>query len=316
MGMLLPWRPLLASLASLGVHFGLGFWVTLAAGHVAPPAPPPAADSWSGGAVEVDSIGPDPQSGALPVEESSGTSAPGEPTEASSPPAPANTATVTEPEPPRERPNRIQNSAPPNQAALTERGESKPEKRAPSAVEAALAAGEATFRGAQGIDKEGSTAAAASAAPASFGAEGLPPGVRHLPKAFARALPQAGWRDNGWLELPLGRVGELVVELVVDEQGKLAELVYVDPKASQRQPAALRRMVERCVMMLRSGTFSLAPSARESGAQRLRIEAELSQTEAAPEAWSFEPPAAGRPGRGVFVLASGLRMEARISLMR
>jgi hypothetical protein len=74
-------------------------------------------------------------------------------------------------------------------------------------------------------------------------------------------------------------------------------------------------MVERCVMMLRTGTFSLAPSARESGRQRLKVEAKLSQAEAAPETWSFEPPSQGRPGRGVFVLTSGLRMEARISLM-
>ncbi|HVJ18110.1 MAG TPA: hypothetical protein VM686_21970, partial [Polyangiaceae bacterium] len=139
---------------------------------------------------------------------------------------------------------------------------------------------------------------------------------RHLPKAFARALPQAGWRDSTWQDLPLGDAGELVIELIVDEQGKLADLVYVDPKESQKQPAPLRRMVERCVTMLRSGTFSLAPSARESGRQRLKIEARLSQVETDKEKYSSDAPAPGHAGNGEFILTSGLRMFARISIVR
>jgi hypothetical protein len=306
MGMLLPWRSLVASVASLGLHLSLGLGLMLSARSVALPQEVPVVDSWSGSAVEVESIGVEQHSGATPGEEA--------PEEVAQP-APASPAAVEAPEAPPDRPRRVSPSAPTNTAALAERSEPKPEKRTLSPVEAALAAGEATFRGKQGTTDKSSETASTDPGPASFGGEGLPPGVRHLPKAFARALPQAGWRDSSWQDLPLGSVGELVIELVVDEQGKLDELVYVDPKASQRQPAPLRRMVERCVMMLRTGTFSLAPSARESGRQRLKVEAKLSQVEAAPETWSFEPPAAGHPGKGVFVLTSGLRMEARISLL-
>jgi hypothetical protein len=315
MAMALPSRAFLASLVSLGVHLGLGLGVVLSASPARFPAAPEAADAWSGSAVEVESLGPDEHS-AAPTGDAPGAAAPGELAVPTPEPA-APSSEVAEPtQPAKERPSRVRAVAPPSTAPLSAREETSSEPRVKNPVEAALAAGQATFKGGASDGAESSPAREASASPSTFGAEGLPPGVRHLPKAFARALPQAGWRDSSWLELPLGHVGELEFELVVDEQGKLGELVYVDPKASARQPAPLRRMVERGLMMLRSGTFSLAPSARESGRQRLKIVAALSQVAAAPETWSFDPPQPGRAGRSVFVLTSGLRMEARISLVR
>ncbi len=63
----------------------------------------------------------------------------------------------------------------------------------------------------------------------------------------------------------------------MNAEGKLGELSYPQPKLAAKQVAPVRHAVERTMLLLRAGTFSLAPNQLENGVQRLRIEFELSE---------------------------------------
>ncbi len=166
---------------------------------------------------------------------------------------------------------------------------------------------------------EPSSESAGSTSVASFGSVGLPPGVRHLPSAFARALPEASYGDAGWEDLPLGGAGEFTLELTVDDEGKLGELVYTDPKQRDRLAAPLRHMVERAMILLKSGTFSIAQSTRESGRQRFKLSVEISQEappdEGVPFNKAYDSPRPGHPGNARILLRSGRRIYTRIWLV-
>jgi hypothetical protein len=149
---------------------------------------------------------------------------------------------------------------------------------------------------------------------------GLPQGVRHLPYAFTRALPQASSGDESWASLPLGPVGEIEIIIPVGEDGKLGELSYADPKLAAKQAPAVRHAVERTMILLRAGTFSLSPNQLENGVQRLRIEFELSEVSSEGDGVDhyqkgFVAPSGGRPGRSIFVSSSGRRVEARVHVV-
>jgi hypothetical protein len=139
-----------------------------------------------------------------------------------------------------------------------------------------------------------------------------------LPYAFTRALPQASSGDEGWATLPLGAAGEIEISIPVNAEGKLGELSYPQPKLAAKQVAPVRHAVERTMLLLRAGTFSLAPNQLENGVQRLRIEFELSEVpnEGAEGVDHFQKgfvaPEGGRPGRSTFVSSSGRRVEALV----
>src|SRR5690606_28027889 len=88
------------------------------------------------------------------------------------------------PRPPPER-------GPAEKAAATPRSSAEPSATPTSAGSATSAS-------------EGSAASPAQDS-GTFGAVGLPPGVRHLATAFARALPAWGYRDAAWSKLPAGK---------------------------------------------------------------------------------------------------------------
>jgi hypothetical protein len=90
------------------------------------------------------------------------------------------------------------------------------------------------------------------------------------------------------------------------------------PKLAAEQVAAVRNAVERTMILLRAGTFSLDPNQVENGVQRLRVEFEVSEV---PDDGrdgvdhyekGFVAPEGGRPGRSIFVSSSGRRVEARV----
>jgi hypothetical protein len=147
---------------------------------------------------------------------------------------------------------------------------------------------------------------------------GLPQGVRHLPYAFTRALPQASSGDESWSALPLGAAGEIEVSIPVDSEGKLGKLTYPEPRLAAEQVAAVKNAVERTLLLLRAGTFSLDPNKLENGVQRLRVEFEVSEVPSDGRDGvdhyqkGFVAPQGGRPGRSIFVSSSGRRVEARI----
>jgi outer membrane biosynthesis protein TonB len=291
---------------STALHGALGMWV-----EVREKAPPPAlreqVDSWSGAGIEVDSV-----PAAAPAAPAAAI-APAEPNVL---PPPA----VAEPAAPRAR--SIVQEAP------QEAPEASQARRAsPARTSSSRGASErkATIRDVNTPDASTAAAAAAnttdtpSSTGAAFGAAGLPAGVRHLPKAFTRALGIASRGDKRWLATTAGPVGEARIELAVDENGRLGELVYANPAESRRLAPVVRHLLGNALLLLANGRFSLDPSKVNAGVQRLRVRVELTERVAAadpnadPE-HEYEAPTASRPGHGSFTLEGGRRVTSWVYL--
>jgi outer membrane biosynthesis protein TonB len=162
-----------------------------------------------------------------------------------------------------------------------------------------------------------------SATPASgtFGQEGLAPGVRRLGYAFTRAIPAATPADGAWQELPAGHVGTIRIELDVDESNRLGALKRWQARPGEPPPpAALQRLVERTLILLRAGQFALSGS-NHPGSERLTIDVtlrdEAADADSAPGdvvQKKFDGAAPGRPGKAYFRYGSGRAFEARVTV--
>lgn len=164
-----------------------------------------------------------------------------------------------------------------------------------------------------------STAATGAPAAGSFGAEGLAPGVRRLGYAFTRAIPVATPADPAWRELPAGHVGTIRIQLSVDDDGRLGELELWQARPGEPPPpAALRRMVERTLILLRAGQFALSGSNR-AGRERLTIDVHLRDESADAEPTEevvqkkFDGAAPGHPGQASFRYGTGRVFEAKVT---
>lgn len=153
------------------------------------------------------------------------------------------------------------------------------------------------------------------------GALGLPPGVRHFAAAFTRALPAGIHADGAWSVLPLGRVGSATLEVRIDSDGRIAD---VSTEAPAGAPPILTRMLNRALMLLRAGTFSLDPRRVTPGTERLEIEVTLSDRAPNPDptadarhlqAVGFAAPTRERAGHARFTLNSGRHMEAVVRIV-
>jgi hypothetical protein len=182
----------------------------------------------------------------------------------------------------------------------------------------------------------GSVASATSAAPASaasgatggatgdaFGVAGLPPGVRHLPHAFTRALSQGSWGVAGFRSAATGALCDVHVSIVLNDNKTVGPLEY--PKDDERATLAplCRTMFENAYRLVEHGEFSLDASRLTAGAMHLRIEVAVSDGEPRPDSdgepnalWSEskEAPAHEKRGRSTFVLNSGRRVDAFVNL--
>jgi hypothetical protein len=275
---------------SAALHGLFGVWVEVR-GDARAPELREVADSWSGPGIEVDSV-PAPAeaapAGAPPAEQAreavpeATAAAPTEPRVM----LPHAEPSPTSPRKPRvSSPSHVSRVAPPDAAAST----------AASVTSA--------------------TASGSSAEP--FGAQGLPPGVRHLPKAFTRALSIADRGDPRWLTLPAGPAGEARIELPVAEDGKLGELSYTDQDERDKLAPVVRHLLENTRLLLESGHFSLDSASLRAGVERLRVRVEVVEPPAAGDSegdpnelkeLEYEPPTHGKPGRGSFALNSGRRV--------
>jgi hypothetical protein len=164
-----------------------------------------------------------------------------------------------------------------------------------------------------GTDGDGASPASNGA----FGAAGLPAGVRHLPKAFTRALGLASRGDRRWLTQPVGTVGEARIRLSVDEEGQLGELEYVTEDERSRLAPVVAHLLENTRLLLAAGRFSLDPARTRAGAQMLRVRVEITERagDVDPDSdpnglneLEYEAPNGRRPGRGSFRLNSGRRV--------
>jgi hypothetical protein len=278
---------------SLALHAALGVWVQVRAKEKAPdprPSALPAHDAWSGSGIEVEA--------AASTGNPAGTTTPAATTQDE---ASAGTATQARAAAPRAEPS----------DGLHAAKRASPRRTAPKTAAAAVAPAEAASGAAT------STGSSEGAAPALFGASGLPPGVRHLPRAFARAVALANRGDTAWRTLPPGVVGEASVALPVEHDGALGTLAFADTRERDRLLPAVRRMLDNTVLMLSSGRFSLDARELSGGVMRVRVRVEiLEQTALAARdvdpnelnAIDYEPPQAGKPGHGAFLLNSGRRV--------
>jgi outer membrane biosynthesis protein TonB len=167
----------------------------------------------------------------------------------------------------------------------------------------------------------GTDAHAGAPSPGTFGADGLAPGVRRLGYAFTRAIPAATPADSAWKELPAGLVGTIRIELSVGDDNRLGDVQPLPPRPGEPPtPAALKRMVERTVILLRAGQFALSGS-NQPGKELLIIEVRL-RDEAAEEDASgvvvhkkFDGATPGRPGSAYFRYDTGRVFEAKVTTM-
>jgi hypothetical protein len=295
---------------SVGMHFAVAV-----AAFRAPEAParddlPPAPDVWSGQAVEVDRV-------TLPGEETStGEASPREPENAAAPERAPEPVPAAAPAPAPLTKSESEAEPHPEPVAKSARKAEPPREVRPRPAPSSAPAS-------SGSENEQLTAAPTSAPPeagarGAFGTTGLPQGVRHLPKAFTRTLTEALSGDKTWSTLPLGPAGEIEIAIPVDSEGKLGELSYPKPNLAEKQVAVVKHAVERTMLMLRAGTFSLAPSQLQNGVQRLRIEFEVSggASEGDDDVDRFQKgfvePSGGRPGRSYFVSSAGRRVDALV----
>jgi hypothetical protein len=154
----------------------------------------------------------------------------------------------------------------------------------------------------------------------SYGAAGLPPGVRQLAPAFTQAIAAATNRDPYWAELPFGNHGSARVVIDVGEDGRIT---LVERDGAQTLPPPLERMLKRTLLLLRAGRFALSRRGSGAGRESFEIEVTLSQIPPPEGDWDdpghtasigFTPPKPGRPGRAYFVHGSGRRFDAKVTL--
>ncbi|HEX6764885.1 MAG TPA: hypothetical protein VF103_05390 [Polyangiaceae bacterium] len=157
----------------------------------------------------------------------------------------------------------------------------------------------------------------------AYGAVGLPPGVRGLPKAYARALSEGSYGIAEFRTAPVGKLCDARLAIPVEEDSRLGELQYESDEKRDALPRACRKMFDNVMIRLRAGQFSVDPSKLTSGVMRIRVSVEVTDEEPHLDAdrepkdlWSesHEEPRPGRRGRSTFVLNCGRRVDALIDL--
>jgi hypothetical protein len=280
-----------ALVASVLLHAALVLaftWAGAAGDAAAPSAPesrtaPPLAAA-AGDTFDVDAVSEAPRQGDRKL---TPTAAP--------PPSPGEPAVAAEP-------------APPARAAPARKARRKPR---PTPADLPIAGEDAPAPGASDQGDQGS---------ASYGAAGLPPGVRHLATAFTQAIAAATNRDPLWETLPLGKVGTARVVIDVDDDGRVT---LIEDQEARQLPAPLERMVARTLLLLRAGRFALSRRGSSAGRESFEIEVTLSQVPPPEGDWDnpgdtasigFTPPSPGVPGRAFFVHGSGRRFDALVTI--
>jgi hypothetical protein len=170
--------------------------------------------------------------------------------------------------------------------------------------------------------RAGTSASSLAAGTGSFGAQGLPPGVRSLPSALSRAIPPATSADPIWQSLPAGPQRPFTLAVQVDGEGHIGAAQILEPPDGSGIAAQFVNFQQRVMALLGGGLFALQEN---SGAGRdlFRITITLSDRavseDSAPAELverGFEPPRGSSPGRAYFTLASGRHFEAKVEVLR
>lgn len=299
---------LVAFLVSLGLHGAAGMWVKVRSVEVVP-RPETAPDVWSGHGIAIEEAEVDvaPSTGSAPA------SASDEPaTNASDP---QDHAVALEPvcgvdcTPVAKKPTPVE--AERITQALPKPTATSAKATTPSAESTAAA------------PSSSMTTSTGTMSGEAFGAVGLPPGVRYLPKAYTRALNQGSWGVRGFATVAAGKLCDARFAIAVGADRRLGDIEYPDESARDAVPPLCRTMFENGLLLVRGGEFSLDPKTLDAGTMRLRVRVEISEGAPPPNcdgdpskmcSESQETPAPGRRGRSTFILNSGRRVDAFIDL--
>ena len=168
---------------------------------------------------------------------------------------------------------------------------------------------------------DGSHEANTPAATGAFGSESLPPGVRSLPGAFARAIPPATGADPIWQTLPTGTQRPFILAVEVDAEGHIASAKILDAHDGGEIPTQFEHLRQRVIALLGGGLFALQ-NRGAAGRDLFRITITLSDRAVKEESEpaelverGFEPPRGNAPGRAYFTLASGRHFEAKVEVL-
>lgn len=155
----------------------------------------------------------------------------------------------------------------------------------------------------------------------TFGSEGLPPGVRSLPSAFARAIPPATGADPIWQNLPTGTQKPFVLAVEVDAEGHIASAKILSAHDGEDTLPQFEHLRQRVIALLGGGLFALQNNGA-AGRDLFRITITLSDRAVKEESEpaqlverGFEPPHGSAPGRAYFTLASGRHFEAKVEVL-
>jgi hypothetical protein len=155
---------------------------------------------------------------------------------------------------------------------------------------------------------------------AVFGAVGVDPHERQLPRAFARALPVSIRAEPRWWQHAAGTLGVVRFEIALSESGSIDQ-VQIDNEQSQPFISGIIRRVAR---LLAAGTFAMPSGGAPLGRFRLELRLELSAGAAGGSLGSdpgdlvemgFEAPELGRPGQAYVREAAGHLMRGILRLL-
>jgi len=202
----------------------------------------------------------------------------------------------------------------PSRAQIAKAAARERRPRAPARASANLGAASAPAT-------EGSHADNTPAATGAFGSEGLPPGVRSLPSAFARAIPPATGADPIWQSLPTGTQKPFILAIEVDAEGHIASAKILGAHDGEDTPPQFEHLRQRVIALLGGGLFALQNNG-SAGRDLFRITITLSDRAVKDESEpaqlverGFDPPRGNAPGRAYFTLASGRHFEAKVEVL-
>jgi outer membrane biosynthesis protein TonB len=300
-------RPVTPLLGSLGLHGGVVLALLIAVRHPAhlPELVRERPDAWAGNAVEVDAVATPEAMPSSPNGEPPAALANAEPSAPGPPAAATPESNAKSGEPSLAHPTPSPPSTPPRPRTPRAPKPEPSEKRVSNASPTADANGEART----------------ALAPGTFGAEGLPPGVRSLPRAFTRAITPATAADPIWQALPVGTQRPFTVAIEVDADGHISGAEILSERAGSAPETQAVHLRERVVALLGGGLFALR---NDVGAGRalFRITVTLSDRPVHDDdnpaqlvERGSEAPVGSTPGRAYFTLVSGRHFEARVQVL-
>ncbi len=156
-----------------------------------------------------------------------------------------------------------------------------------------------------------------------MGAPATAPKVCHpecvaWPRRSRGAVTAATNRDPFWDAQALGDAGSARLEIELDADGHIT----ATNTGKEELAPPLRRLVDRTLLLLKTGRFALSAPGLSAGKEVFRIEVTLSRGAATEDydnprdtvSLGFDPPSPSAAGRAYFVHASGLRFEAKVTL--